>query len=441
MNNVPTGSDNITKASASTERLGPSLYRKGGVIYARVRVKGKRTWRSTETNDPREARKWLKKWRNDGWLLANGIEPKGVVLQRKRVTVREVIEAYVKAGCPTRKMQAKAPVTIRIELALTRPLLTYFGEIPAAALTLGDCDKYLEWRTSGGYVANFHLRGKPQTKSTRGGKRVVDLELVVLSNALNLATRRATITANPLVGRSRYTSASEVRHCREVAPSPDGLGKIDSWFRARGEDQVADILCFLAYSGLRIGEALAVEWESVDWPSRLLHVKREKRGITPWVPILPEMEMLLQSMRKRATSFLLFPSYADPTRPMDPSAIRHRLKAACETLGLGHATPHGLRSYFVTRAREAGLSDAEIAALIGDKSGPSIIAHTYGDVRPEHLLAQAKRIRLTAAQITAPLPAPGSPESSPTVPRVATGFGLTPSVPEYEQSSTVAGLS
>lgn len=33
--------------------------------------------------------------------------------------------------------------------------------------------------------------------------------------------------------------------------------------------------------------------------------------------------------------------------------------------------------------------------LIGDKTGPAIIAHTYGDVRPDHLLKQAQRIRLT----------------------------------------------
>jgi hypothetical protein len=51
--------------------------------------------------------------------------------------------------------------------------------------------------------------------------------------------------------------------------------------------------------------------------------------------------------------------------------------------------------YFVTQARQSGLTDAEIAMLIGDKTGPSIIAHTYGDLLPDRLLAQARRIRLT----------------------------------------------
>lgn len=247
-------------------------------------------------------------------------------------------------------------------------------------------------------MAKFTLRGKPQTMATSGGKRSVDLELVVLANALGLAVRRGVLNSNPLAGRSRYTCASEVRHCREVAPTPEGLAKIAAWLRGRDEHGVADLVCFLAYSGLRIGEALAMEWEMVDWAEKILHVKREKRGILPWVPILSEMEALLRDMQKRKTSYLLFPSPFKAEKAREASAIRLRLKAACEALGLGHVTPHGLRSYFVTRAREGGLSDAEIAMLIGDKTGPAIIAHTYGDVRPDFLLAQAQRIKLTAAQ-------------------------------------------
>lgn len=189
--------------------------------------------------------------------------------------------------------------------------------------------------------------------------------------------------------------AEDIRHCREVAPTPEGLKQIEYSLRARNEHGVADVVCSLAYTGLRIGEALPLEWEAVDWGRKVLTVKREKRGITPWVPILPEMETLLHEMQKRAKSHLLFPSPFDPNQKRDASAIRHRLTAACRALGLGHVTPHGLRSYFVTQARQSGLSDAEIAMLIGDKTGPAIIAHTYGDVRPDHLLKQAQRIRLT----------------------------------------------
>ena len=95
------------------ERLGQSLYWKGGSIVARVRVNGKPTWRSTGTDNPAEARAWLKKWKGEAFMLANGIEPKGVVLHRARVTVAELIDAYVADGMRTRKGRAKRPATIQ----------------------------------------------------------------------------------------------------------------------------------------------------------------------------------------------------------------------------------------------------------------------------------------------------------------------------------------
>jgi hypothetical protein len=67
--------ETLKQESKGFERLGECLYRKGGAIYARVRVNSRLTWRSTETSEPREARQWLKKWRHDGWLMENGIEP------------------------------------------------------------------------------------------------------------------------------------------------------------------------------------------------------------------------------------------------------------------------------------------------------------------------------------------------------------------------------
>ena len=42
------------------------------------------------------------------------------------------------------------------------------------------------------------------------------------------------------------------------------------------------------------------------------------------------------------------------------------------------------------------LTDAAIAQLIGDKTGPVLISEAYGDVRPDHLLAVARKIQLTA---------------------------------------------
>lgn len=67
-------------AKPAFERLGECLYWKGEKIVARVRVNGKLTWRSTETDEPAKARQWLKKWREQEWQLRTGIQPKGIAL-------------------------------------------------------------------------------------------------------------------------------------------------------------------------------------------------------------------------------------------------------------------------------------------------------------------------------------------------------------------------
>ncbi len=162
-----------------------------------------------------------------------------------------------------------------------------------------------------------------------------------------------------------------MRHCREVAPTPEGLQAITGWLRGRNETAVADLVQFLAYTGLRIGEALPLTWDKVNLGEGLVNVQREKRGVNPWVAITPELETLLRDMTARATGELLFPSPFDASKPRDASAVRHRLNAATKKLKLPHVTPHGLRSYFVTQARQSGLTDAEIAMLIGDKTGPA----------------------------------------------------------------------
>ena len=154
--------------------------------------------------------------------------------------------------------------------------------------------------------------------------------------------------------RGRYTLAHEIRHCRETAPTPKELAAIERWFRDRKKHQIADFLCFSAYSGLRIGETLPLDWEKVDWINELIHVRRQKRGINPWVKMSTELKELLVDMQKRANGHLLFSSPFNNEVPVNDSAIRRRIKSACTALGIRPVTPHGLRSFFVTQCRKVG---------------------------------------------------------------------------------------
>jgi integrase len=388
------------------------LYRKceGGTIYIRVskRVCGKRKriMRSTETANPTKAKLFLQRWRDEGWSEKYEVVLPGPQLHEKMLTISDLLNEYVAAGHPARGRvgRTKSVGTVKREQRFLEPIGQWWGNKNPNAVTLADCDQYRDWRNSGGWITKRKQRdGSTKSNRTRGGDTAVDHELDVLSCVLHLARRRDLIRQHPLIGRGKYVSAADVRHCRDVAPTREELHRIEQWLRDRGEHEVADFVCFLAYTGLRIGEALPVRWDSVNWTEEVVQVQREKEGVNPWIALIDDLKVLLTAMRQRRdgwerdtglVSEYLFPSPFEPDRTRDDSAIRHRLTAACKALNIRHVTPHGLRSYFVTGCREAGLTDAEIAMLIGDKSGPAIIAHTYGDVRDDHLLRQVKRIKL-----------------------------------------------
>jgi len=394
----------------------------GTRIFVRVMRNGKWTWLSTHTDDLELAKLWKQKYDRKAWLLKEGFVEKEAAVEDQAtrqkpennqngktqntkpnnsssLTVDDILDNYVGAGHPTvrkRRLKPKAPRSIKNETDCLRPLREYFRSKLASGTTLGDCDEYRAWRNGGGYLAKFMLRGHAVEKKTKGGDRSVDLELIVLSNAFELAVRQGKLETNPIRDRGRYADEANIRHCREVAPTPKGLALIVAWLISKGFPQDANLTNYLAFTGERLGEALSSRWAQVQWADEIINVKRLKRGVFPFVLLLPELAALLRRMKRKAKSDLLFPSPFNPATPRDASSFRRRLAQAARACGLSHVTPQGLRSYFVTQARQSGLTDAEIAQLIGDKTGPSLISEVYGDVRPDHLLAVARNIKLTA---------------------------------------------
>jgi integrase len=77
-----------------------------------------------------------------------------------------------------------------------------------------------------------------------------------------------------------------------------------------------------------------------------------------------------------------FPHRDSKTRPAETSAMTQQLRRAAKALGTPARTSHGLRAYYVTVRRSQGIPDGQIAAEIGDRTGASIIASTYGEIPP-----------------------------------------------------------
>jgi integrase len=154
--------------------------------------------------------------------------------------------------------------------------------------------------------------------------------------------------------------------------------------------KAADLIEFLAYSGLRIGsEAVWVNWEDIDWQRREIIVRGDpdtgtKNSESRRVPLIPDMASLLERMgqgRPRSG------------RILEATRCNESLARACRELGLKRNTHHDLRHLFATRCIESGVDVPTVARWLGHKDGGALAMRTYGHLRNEHSQAMAQRVR------------------------------------------------
>jgi integrase len=124
--------------------------------------------------------------------------------------------------------------------------------------------------------------------------------------------------------------------------------------RAAEDRQDAEAFRLLFYTGLRLGELLALRWSDVDLEGRLLLVQRglsageerlPKGGRPRFVPLPTPACEALQRLRHR-DDFVTENDYVIVSRigrRLDPSALRRRYKRGCAAASLRPVRLHGLR--------------------------------------------------------------------------------------------------
>jgi integrase len=146
-------------------------------------------------------------------------------------------------------------------------------------------------------------------------------------------------------------------------------------------------LRFLALTGWRSGEALALRWQDIDLARRVVILADTKTGRSVR-PLSHPACALLAALPRLGDSRLVFPATrGDGLMLGFPKYVR-RIGA----LGglASDVTPHVFRHSFVSVGADLGLSDATIGALVGHK-GQSITSR-YSHFADAALLSAADRI-------------------------------------------------
>lgn len=220
----------------------------------------------------------------------------------------------------------------------------------------------------------------------------VNSNLDALSMALKQAVVDGVITANPMLKVSKYRTTANKKKLFTI----EEIEKFETALRSKKQygSNAADLLLVLAFSGMRIQEALQTKWAHVDFERQALAIGidyRTKSGKVRSVDFNGRLEAILKDMRERRLpdSEWLFPSSIK---------VENRLAQTPKTwatvqaeTGI-HITPHSLRHFFTSFAVMSGIDWLTIAAWLGH-SDASLIAKTYGHLRKEHRQQQARRMQ------------------------------------------------
>jgi integrase len=138
----------------------------------------------------------------------------------------------------------------------------------------------------------------------------------------------------------------------------------------------ADFVAFLAFTGVRKGEAARIMWGDIDFKHREITVKGDPRtGTKNWeyrtIPMIPAAEELLTRMRRER------PEEGGEDFVCEVREAQKALDRACKRIGIQRMTHHNLRDLLATTCVESQVSIATVAAWLGHKDGGALALRRY----------------------------------------------------------------
>jgi integrase len=278
-------------------------------------------------------------------------------------------------------------------------LLPYFGEdTPVEDINTHDVDALKD-----------HLL-------TRVSHRTAQKILVILHGVMARAKRKGWITVNPCEDAEKVT----------VKRSDDfnvlSVEQVHAVASEAASELLRAVFLTAAFTGLRMGELLALRWRHIDFASRILHVQRnyvEGEEDTPKshrrrsVPVSDQAVVVLEALSRREhftgpDDLVLCDEVG---HHLDDNTVRDEFYAALERAGLGHlryveppnhANPkgvmrddpivfHDLRHTFGTQCAARGIDLRKIQAWMGHADIQTTMRYLH------YVPAHDDAARLTAA--------------------------------------------
>lgn len=302
-------------------------------------------------------------------------------------TLAEYVERWLEsAGAGRLRPQTVEQYRNRLGLRV----LPLIGSLPLTAITRETV------RTLIGELARVGNRRTPGRPLSRG---TISETLRTLSAILSTAEEDLLIPRNPVRRMGKYLAQSGAEEAEVVEVfTREELRRLLEIAERDCPEYYPFILC-LARTGMRLGEAMALEGRDLDFQSRVILVRRSRRrgrvsepknGRARYLDMSAQLAEVLRSLRTLQEAEAVVNGTAPPERvfstprgtPIEEVAFRTRVWAPLlRRVGLRYRKPHTLRHTFATLLIEAGEPLTYVQQQLGHHS-PAFTLKVYGHLLP-----------------------------------------------------------
>ena len=270
-------------------------------------------------------------------------------------------------------------------------IIPSLGKYILAEISVIDLQKFISamltngnHKTSKGLSANF-----------------VNTIISVLQNSLKTAH---------LIGLTPEYVANKIKRPKTVEKQVDCFTlseqkKIEQYVLHSPKDKLFGVVLCL-YTGLRIGELLALMWKDIDFGKGLLFVSKtchdgndgcnhiriidspktvHSRRV---IPLPKQILPLLKNLKKRSNCEYII---ADGDKPVFVRSYQRTFELLLKKLGIAHKGFHSLRHTFATRALECGMDVKTLSELLGHKNA-TVTLNRYAHSLLEHKTDMMNRL-------------------------------------------------
>lgn len=146
-------------------------------------------------------------------------------------------------------------------------------------------------------------------------------------------------------------------------------------------------LALLLYTGQRRGDVVRMGRQHIR--DGFIYVKQEKTGAELAIPVLPELQAVIDQTPRSNLTFLV----TEFEKPHTAAGFGNWFRERCDEAGLRHCSAHGLRKAAARRLAEIGCTQHEIAAITGHASLSEVQRYTRGADQKRLATAAIAKIR------------------------------------------------